>query len=74
MNKYDLVKSAAIQGELRCAQPLLLTIMVQKYEKFRDEGERKTGFYEVMYDALIRSHDEDKESFDRFFHSVRTPN
>lgn len=66
----DAGKGYVKKNEFVATNPLLLTIMVQKYEKFRDEGERKTGFYEVMYDALIRGHDEDKESFDRFFHSV----
>ena len=66
----DAGKGYVKRNEFVATNPLLLTIMVQKYEKFRDEGERKTGFYEVMYDALIRGHDEDKESFDRFFHSV----
>ncbi len=44
--------------------------MARNYEKFRNVGERKVGFYEVMYEVLIKGHDEDKESFDRFFHSV----
>ena len=66
----DASKGYVKRNEFVATNPLLLTIIVQKYERFRDEGERKTGFYEVMYDALIRGHDEDKESFDRFFHSV----
>ncbi len=66
----DTSKGYVKRNEFVATNPLLLTIMVRKYEKFRDEGERKVGFYEVMYEALIRGHDEDKESFDRFFHSV----
>lgn len=66
----DAGKGYVKRNEFVATNPLLLTIMVRKYEKFRDEGERKVGFYEVMYEALIKGHDEDKESFDRFFHSV----
>lgn len=66
----DAGKGYVKRNEFVATNPLLLTIMVRNYEKFRDVGERKVGFYEVMYDALIRGHDEDKESFDRFFHSV----
>lgn len=66
----DVGKGYVKRNEFVATNPLLLTIMVQKYEKFRDEGGRKIGFYEVMYNALIRGHDEDKESFDRFFYSV----
>lgn len=50
--------------------PMLLTIMVEHYEKLRDCAGDKAKFYEIMYEALIREHDEEKESFDRFFHSV----
>lgn len=66
----DVNKGYVRKNEFVATNPMLLTIMVRKYEKFRDAGDRKVGFYEVMYDALIRGHDEDKESFDRFFHSV----
>lgn len=66
----DAGKGYVKRNEFVATNPLLLTIMVRNYEKFRDVGERKVGFYEVMYEALIRGHDEDKESFDRFFHSV----
>ena len=50
--------------------PMLLTVLVRNYEEFRDIKNSKARFYEVLYDMLIRGHDEDKESFDRFFHSV----
>lgn len=66
----DAGKGYVKRNEFVATNPMLLTIMVRKYEKFRDVKDRKVGFYEVMYDALIKGHDEDKESFDRFFHSV----
>lgn len=50
--------------------PMLLTIMVRNYDKLRDVNGSRIRFYEIMYNALIKEHDEDKESFDRFFHSV----
>ena len=50
--------------------PMLLTVLVRNYEMIRDLKGRKARFYEILYDMLIRGHDEDKESFDRFFHSV----
>lgn len=50
--------------------PMLLTIMVKNYEEIKKLNGDKARFYELLYDMLIRGHDEDKESFDRFFHSV----
>lgn len=50
--------------------PMLLTIIVKHYEEIQNLKGDKTRFYELLYDMLIRGHDEDKESFDRFFHSV----
>lgn len=50
--------------------PMLLTVMVSNYEKLMKLNGDKTRFYELMYDVLIRGHDEEKEAFDRFFHSV----
>lgn len=50
--------------------PMLLTIMVNNYEQLRDFNGDRIRFYDLMYKALIRGHDEEKESFDRFFHSV----
>ena len=66
----DAGKGYVKRNEFVATNPLLLTIMVRNYDRFRDAGECKVGFYEVMYETLIRGHDEDKESFDRFFHSV----
>lgn len=66
----DAGKGYVKKNEFMATNPLLLTIMVRKHERFRDEGEHKIGFYETMYHELIRGHDEDKESFNRFFHSV----
>ncbi|MEY8763162.1 MULTISPECIES: NACHT domain-containing protein [Clostridium] len=50
--------------------PMLLTVIVSNYEKLMEFNGDKTRFYELMYDVLIRGHDEGKEAFDRFFHSV----
>lgn len=50
--------------------PMLLTVIVNNYEKLKDINKSKTAFYEILYDALIRGHDEEKEAFDRIFHSV----
>lgn len=50
--------------------PMLLTIIVKNYEEIQNLQGNKARFYELLYDMLIRGHDEDKESFDRFFHSV----
>ncbi len=66
----DTTKGYVRRNGFLATNPMLLTIMARNYEKFRDVGERKVGFYEVMYEALIKGHDEAKESFDRFFHSV----
>ena len=50
--------------------PMFLTIIVKNYEEIQKLNGDKTRFYALLYDMLIRGHDEDKESFDRFFHSV----
>lgn len=50
--------------------PMLLTIMVRNYRSLHSLGGNKLKFYEIMYDMLIRVHDEEKSSFGRFFHSV----
>ena len=50
--------------------PMLLTIIVRHYKEIRNLNGSRMRFYELLYNALIKEHDEDKESFDRFFHSV----
>lgn len=50
--------------------PMLLTIIVRHYEEIQSLRGDKARFYELLYDMLVRGHDEDKESFDRFYHSV----
>lgn len=50
--------------------PMLLTIIVRNYKMLKKLDGDKLGFYELMYDILIRGHDEDKESYGRFFISV----
>lgn len=50
--------------------PMLLTIIVRNYERLKKLNGDKLKFYELMYDILIRGHDEDKESYGRFFISV----
>lgn len=50
--------------------PMLLTIIVRHYQELSDQNGNKMRFYELLYNALIKEHDEDKESFERFFHSV----
>lgn len=50
--------------------PMLLTVIVSNCEKLKDLNGDKSSLYEMLYDVLIRGHDEEKEAFDRFFHSV----
>lgn len=50
--------------------PMLLTIMVRKYKELQDCAGSRIKFYETMYNALIKEHDEEKQAFSRFFHSV----
>ena len=52
--------------------PMLLTIMVRNYKRLDNKEEGKIRFYELMYNSLIREHDEDKEAFERFFQSVNS--
>lgn len=50
--------------------PMLLTVIVSNCEKLKELNGDKSSLYEMLYDVLIRGHDEEKEAFDRFFHSV----
>jgi hypothetical protein len=50
--------------------PMLLTIIVSNCEKLKDLNGDKSSLYEMLYNVLIRGHDEEKQAFDRFFHSV----
>lgn len=50
--------------------PMLLTVIVSNCEKLKNLNEDKTPLYEMLYDVLIRGHDEEKEAFERIFHSV----
>lgn len=66
----DVNKGYIRKNGFVATNPMLLTVLVRNYEEIRDLKGGKARFYEVLYDMLIRGHDEDKESFDRFFHSV----
>ena len=66
----DPVKGYIKKNGFVATNPMLLTIMVRNHEKLKDCRGNKIRFYELMYDALIRGHDEDKQAFDRIFHSV----
>lgn len=50
--------------------PMLLTIIVQHYWELKRLNGSRVRFYELLYRVLIKGHDEEKESFGRFFHSV----
>ncbi len=50
--------------------PMLLTIIIRNYKKLNKLDGDKMEFYELMYNILIHGHDEDKESYERFFISV----
>ena len=50
--------------------PMLLTIIVRKYEQIRNFNGSKVKFYEMLYKALISGHDAEKQAYGRFFHSV----
>lgn len=66
----DASKGYVRRNGFVATNPMLLTIIVKHYEEIQKLNGDKTRFYELLYDMLIRGHDEDKESFDRFFHSV----
>lgn len=66
----DINKGYVRRNGFIATNPMLLTIIVRHYEEIKNLQGNKTRFYELLYDMLIRGHDEDKESFDRFFHSV----
>ena len=66
----DPVRGYVRKNGFVATNPMLLTIMVRNYGKLKDFNGNKIHFYELMYNALIRGHDEEKLAFDRFFHSV----
>lgn len=67
---FDPVKGYVRRNGFVATNPMLLTIMVRNYRKLKSFRGNKIQFYELLYDALIRGHDEEKPAFDRFFHSV----
>lgn len=54
--------------------PMLLTIMVRKYEEIKVFRGSRTKFYGKLYNALISEHDAEKQAYGRFFHSVSDGN
>ena len=52
--------------------PMLLTFVVQNYEKLDAYSQSRYLFYQEVYDAMLVDHDADKNAFDRIFHSVST--
>ena len=50
--------------------PMLLTIIVRNYDTLKSYGRDRVKFYELLYNVLISQHDEEKQAFGRFFHSV----
>lgn len=66
----DVNKGYIRKNGFVATNPMLLTLIVKHYEEISGLKGNKARFYELLYDMLIRGHDEDKESFDRFFHSV----
>lgn len=54
--------------------PMLLTIIVRHHKEINSFSCDKERFYKLMFDALTKDHDEEKESFQRFFHSVANRN
>lgn len=67
MSFFEPVGGYVIKNGFVATNPMLLTIMVRNYEKLR---KNKICFYELIYGALIRGHDEEKQAFDRLFRSV----
>lgn len=50
--------------------PMLLTVIARNHNELKDSIDSRARFYEVLYNELIRGHDEEKEAFKRLFHSV----
>ncbi|MCH3998546.1 MAG: NACHT domain-containing protein [Lachnospiraceae bacterium] len=70
MSFFDPETGYLRRGGFIATNPMLLTVIVSNCEKLKDLTEDKSSLYEMLYDVLIRGHDEEKEAFDRFFHSV----
>ena len=50
--------------------PMLLTFVVNNYQKLDDYARSRYLFYQEAYEAIINDHDADKTAFDRIFRSV----
>ena len=50
--------------------PMLLTFVVQNYQKLDEYTQSRYLFYQEVYEAMLTDHDADKNAFDRIFHSV----
>ncbi|MBO5568086.1 MAG: NACHT domain-containing protein, partial [Clostridia bacterium] len=55
---------------LFATNPMLLTFVVQNYQKLDEYSQSRYLFYQEVYDAMLVDHDADKNAFDRIFHSV----
>lgn len=50
--------------------PMLLTFVVQNYQKLDEYAQARHLFYQEVYEAMLNDHDGDKNAYDRIFHSV----
>jgi 23S rRNA maturation mini-RNase III len=67
---FDLTTGYLRRDGFIATNPMLLTVIISNCEKIKNLNGDKTTLYEMLYDVLIRGHDEEKEAFERIFHSV----
>ena len=58
------------KGGIFASNPMLLTFIVRNHDKIDEFSKNKISFYELVYDAMVRGHDVEKEAYDRIFRSV----
>lgn len=58
------------KDDIFATNPMLLTFVVQNYQKLDEYAQSRYLFYQEAYEAMLTDHDADKNAFDRIFHSV----
>lgn len=67
----DFINNGFIdKNSVFATNPMLITFIVENYEKFDLFREDLFEFYEQAYNEILEGHDAEKNAYDRIFHSV----
>ena len=55
------------------SNPMMLTFLINNYQKLETNSNTKYLFYKEAYNAIVLEHDNEKIAYDRVYHSVSDP-